>query len=86
MCPTFVADCLETLEEIGMRAREQWLALGGEELVLVPSLNAEPRWVAYAAERVRGAARELERAPQDESDAAAARPDAIASDTPTPAT
>ena len=43
LCPAFVADCLETLEEIGIRAREQWHELGGEELRLVPSLNAEPR-------------------------------------------
>ena len=39
MCPAFVADCLETLEEIGIRARAQWLSLGGEALLLVPSLN-----------------------------------------------
>ncbi len=45
LCPAFVADCLETLEEIGIRAREQWRAAGGEELVLVPSLNATPAWV-----------------------------------------
>lgn len=45
LCPAFVADCLETLEEIAIRAREQWLALGGEELLLVPSLNADPAWV-----------------------------------------
>ena len=45
MCPAFVADCLETLEEIGIRAREQWRSLGGEDLLLVPSLNAEPAWV-----------------------------------------
>ena len=44
-CPAFVADCLETLEEIGIRAKEQWLAAGGEELVLVPSLNATPAWI-----------------------------------------
>jgi ferrochelatase len=44
-CPAFVADCLETLEEIGIRARAQWLGLGGAELRLVPSLNAHPRWV-----------------------------------------
>ncbi len=43
-CPAFVADCLETLEEIGMRARDQWKAAGGEELVLVPSLNATGPW------------------------------------------
>jgi ferrochelatase len=45
LCPAFVADCLETLEEIGIRAREQWKAAGGEELVLVPSLNATPAWI-----------------------------------------
>jgi ferrochelatase len=44
-CPAFVADCLETLEEIGIRAREQFLAAGGERLALVPSLNAHPAWV-----------------------------------------
>lgn len=44
-CPAFVADCLETLEEIGMRAREDFKKAGGEELVLVPSLNSHPLWV-----------------------------------------
>ncbi len=45
MCPAFVADCLETLEEIGIRAKEQWQAAGGDDLVLVPSLNATPAWI-----------------------------------------
>ena len=53
MCPAFVADCLETVEEIGIRAREQWRSLGGEELLLVPSLNAEPAWVETVARLVR---------------------------------
>jgi len=44
-CPAFVADCLETLEEIGIRARDQFLGCGGEALTLVPSLNAHPSWV-----------------------------------------
>jgi ferrochelatase len=44
-CPAFVADCLETLEEIGIRARRDFTAAGGEALALVPSLNASPRWV-----------------------------------------
>jgi ferrochelatase len=44
-CPAFVADCLETLEEIGIRAREDFVNAGGEALRLVPSLNAEPAWV-----------------------------------------
>jgi ferrochelatase len=45
MCPAFVADCLETLEEIGLRARDDFRGAGGEDLVLVPSLNAHPAWV-----------------------------------------
>ncbi len=53
LCPAFVADCLETLEEIGIRAREQWRGLGGEDLLLVPSLNAEPGWVDTVARMVR---------------------------------
>lgn len=44
-CPAFVADCLETLEEIGMRAKEQFVEAGGEALVLVPSLNSSDAWV-----------------------------------------
>jgi ferrochelatase len=43
--PAFVADCLETLEEIAIRAKEQFVAAGGERLTLVPSLNATPVWV-----------------------------------------
>jgi ferrochelatase len=43
-CPAFVADCLETLEEIGMQARADFKRAGGEELLLIPSLNAEPEW------------------------------------------
>jgi len=53
MCPAFVADCLETLEEIGIRAREQFRAAGGEELLLVPSLNAHPAWVDAVVDLVR---------------------------------
>ena len=45
-CPAFVADCLETLEEIGMGLKEDFEeAGGGRELTLVPSLNAETAWV-----------------------------------------
>lgn len=49
MCPAFVADCLETVEEIGIRAKAQWKAAGGEDLVLVPSLNATPGWIEAVA-------------------------------------
>lgn len=44
-CPSFVADCLETLEEIGLRAQLQWMALGGEKLTVIPCLNDTPQWV-----------------------------------------
>jgi ferrochelatase len=44
ICPSFVADCLETLEEIGIRGRDSFLAAGGEELALVPCLNTHPAW------------------------------------------
>lgn len=53
LCPAFTADCLETLEEIGMRAVEDFTARGGEDLRLVPSLNAHPRWVEAAADLIR---------------------------------
>ncbi len=50
VCPSFVADCLETLEEIGIRGKEQWQALGGEQLTVVPSLNNHPLWVQAITE------------------------------------
>jgi len=56
LCPAFVADCLETLEEIGLRARESFLAAGGEELALVPSLNSSPAWVEAVAKMAEEAA------------------------------
>jgi ferrochelatase len=45
MCPAFVSDCLETLEEIGMRGKEIFLENGGEEFTLIPCLNEHPLWI-----------------------------------------
>jgi len=57
MCPSFVADCLETLEEIAMAGKENFEAHGGGELVLVPSLNAEDVWakavVSIVSEKIK---------------------------------
>jgi ferrochelatase len=53
LCPAFVADCLETLEEIGLRAAADFEAAGGERLTLVPSLNATPAWVDAVVDMVR---------------------------------
>lgn len=44
-CPSFVADCLETLEEIGIRAKKQWQELGGEQFTLIPCVNDNDLWV-----------------------------------------
>jgi len=45
ICPAFVSDCLETVEEIGMRGKEIFLQAGGESLELIPCLNEHPLWL-----------------------------------------
>jgi ferrochelatase len=45
ICPAFVADCLETLEEIGLRGRATFLQAGGREFAQIPCLNEQPRWI-----------------------------------------
>lgn len=52
-CPAFVADCIETLEEIGIRGRETFIAAGGEELTLIPCLNDQAPWIDALAELCR---------------------------------
>lgn len=54
--PAFVADCLETLEEIAIRLSDDFRARGGEALRLVPALNASPEWADVVARMVREAA------------------------------
>jgi len=49
LCPAFVSDCLETLEEIAMRGRETFLGAGGEAYTMIPCLNVEPLWVQALA-------------------------------------
>jgi ferrochelatase len=45
ICPAFVADCLETLEEIGSAGREAFLGAGGASFTLIPALNDQLHWV-----------------------------------------
>ncbi len=52
ICPGFVADCLETLEEIGIRGRDAFLAAGGEDLRLLPCLNSDQGWVDGVAQLI----------------------------------
>src|SRR6185436_17470085 len=50
VCPGFVSDCLETLEEIGIEGRRAFLAAGGREFHALPCLNEDPLWIKALAE------------------------------------
>ena len=52
LCPAFVSDCLETLEEIAMRGKEIFMNAGGESFTMIPCLNTNPLWVSALAEIV----------------------------------
>jgi len=54
VCPSFVADCLETLEEISIRGRETFLEAGGSDFTYVRCLNDDPLWIEALAAFVRG--------------------------------
>ncbi|QCP50950.1 ferrochelatase [Trinickia violacea] len=51
-CPGFTADCLETIEEIGLEVRDEFLHAGGKEFHRIPCLNASPAWIAALGEIV----------------------------------
>ena len=53
MCPAFTVDCLETIEEIGIRGKQTFLAEGGAEFDLIPCLNDHPVWVKALAAMAR---------------------------------
>jgi len=55
VCPSFVADCLETLEEVAIRGRDDFIKAGGTELHFVPSLNSQKSWVKGVAEMIKSA-------------------------------
>lgn len=59
--PGFAADCLETLEEIGIGLAREFTARGGRELVVVPALNDHPRWIRALGELLRAEALGFER-------------------------
>lgn len=52
MCPAFVSDCLETLEEIGIRGRAAFLQAGGKEFLQIPCLNEHPLWIEALEEMI----------------------------------
>jgi protoporphyrin/coproporphyrin ferrochelatase len=55
LCPAFVSDCLETLEEVALRGRESFLEAGGTSYAVIPCMNDHPVWVAALAQMLREA-------------------------------
>ncbi len=51
--PSFVSDCLETLEELGIRGKEEFTSAGGESLTLIPCMNTHPSWIAFLSGRIK---------------------------------
>jgi len=45
VAPGFSADCLETLEEIAMEGKQDFLQHGGEEFTMIPALNESQKWI-----------------------------------------
>ena len=50
VCPSFVADCLETLEEVSIRLRADFIGAGGKELTLITCLNDNAAWIDALAD------------------------------------
>jgi ferrochelatase len=46
VCPAFVSDCLETLEEVAIQEKENFHAAGGETYTFIPCMNIQPQWVS----------------------------------------
>lgn len=62
ICPAFVSDCLETLEEIAVRGKEEFLKAGGTSFTMIPCLNVHPAWVntiAKWAEQIKVSTKEF---------------------------
>ena len=45
ICPAFISDCLETLEEMAIQGKETFLEAGGESFTAIPCLNVHPLWI-----------------------------------------
>ena len=53
VCPAFVSDCLETLEEIAVRGKESFMHAGGESFTMIPCLNVNSLWVQTITKWIR---------------------------------
>ena len=50
VCPSFINDCLETLEQIALSGKETFIAAGGDSLTYIPCINSHPKFVELVAE------------------------------------
>jgi protoporphyrin/coproporphyrin ferrochelatase len=53
ICPAFVSDCLETIEEIGIRGKDTFIGAGGKELIRIPCMNEHPQWITALEKMIR---------------------------------
>ncbi len=72
LSPSFVSDCLETLEELSIRGKETFLAAGGSSFCQIPCLNTHPAWVDFLAASVQEAREGLRGAKEGEGQGALA--------------
>jgi ferrochelatase len=77
ICPGFVADCLETLEEIAMEGKEDFLHAGGKRFTYIPCLNERDDWLHALADIVQANLGGMLRAPASLSERAASRANAM---------
>jgi ferrochelatase len=54
ICPAFVSDCLETLEEIAIRGKDTFMAAGGEYFEMIPCMTVQPAWVNAVVKLFKG--------------------------------
>ena len=78
VCPGFVSDCLETLEEIGIEGRASFMAAGGRDFHLIPCLNEHPQWIDALTDLVLRHLQGWLDAPPDAAERAATRARAVA--------
>jgi ferrochelatase len=67
ICPGFVSDCLETLEEIAIEGKAIFASAGGGELRYIPCLNERHEWIAALTDLVERNLREWILSPTPEA-------------------
>ena len=53
VCPSFVADNLETLEEMEIRGKKTFMDAGGNNFTYIPCLNSDKSWISYLSKLVK---------------------------------